>query len=136
MKKKYIAVLMCLLTFCIFNCSTLIFKKDYVVQRYVNAVSNYKTENNTDENVVLILLYDNIDKAIQDYYGRPTQFALYDSKITKSKQIGNEFSYILTVEVPTFSGPHNPPYGLEILTFSVSPGKTVLKSYEHKEIAL
>lgn len=95
---------------------------------------SYHTENSNSDSLISLLLYDDIDKAIQDYFGKPTQFALYDAKITKISQIDNEFSYKVTIEVPSFNGPHNPPYGLEILTFTISPGECKLESYTHKSL--
>ena len=93
-----------------------------------NSNSNYA------DSVIALLLYDEIDKAIQEYYGTPTQFALYDAKITEIGQVNNEFKFTVTIEVPTFNGPHNPPYGLEILTFTVSPAENILDSFVHKSL--
>ncbi len=97
----------------------------------MDASLNLSSINTEANSVIYLLLYDEIDKAIQNYYGKPTQFALYDSKITNISQINNEFSYKVTIEVPTFNGPHNPPYGLEILTFIISPDIIILENYEH-----
>lgn len=83
---------------------------------------------------ILILLYPHIDKAIQDYYGEPTQSALYDATVNFVLKANSNFQYRISVSVPTFHGPHNPPYGLETMTFLVKPGEVVLEEYIHKDV--
>lgn len=89
---------------------------------------------NETNSVIALLLYSQIDEAIQNYFGEPTQFALYDAEVTDITQIGNSFSYTITITVPTFHSAHNSPYGLEILTFTVSPAGNTLESYTHKSL--
>lgn len=87
------------------------------------------------EAVIAVLLSPYIDKAVDEYFGEPTQNALYDAKIAKIVRDGTDFSYIVTVSVPTFHGPHNPPYGLETIVFSLKPGGKVTKvGYRHTDI--
>lgn len=86
------------------------------------------------ESVIALLLYDNIDSAIQTYYGQPTQFALYDAKILIIERIDNSFSFDVLIEVPTFHGAHNPPYGLERMRFAIKPGDVELKEYKHIDV--
>ena len=86
------------------------------------------------DSVIALLLYPHIDKAIQNYFGEPTQFALYDAKVDKIARVGTDFRYQVTITVPTFHGPHNPPYGLEIMTFKIEPSGVTLDNYVHKDI--
>ncbi len=86
------------------------------------------------ESVIALLLYDNIDSAIQTYYGQPTQFALYDAKILIIERIDNSFGFDVLIEVPTFHGAHNPPYGLERMKFTIKPGDVELKEYTHIDV--
>jgi hypothetical protein len=87
------------------------------------------------DSAIAILLDPYISKAINDYYGEPTQYALYDAKVVCITRYPFDFVYTVTVAVPTFHGPHNPPYGLETMTFIIKPGgKVTLDKYEHKDV--
>lgn len=87
------------------------------------------------DSAIAILLSPYIDKAIEDYYGERTQYALYDAKVNSITQVGRNFVYKIIISVPTFHGPHNPPYGLEIMTFTIKSGGLVtLDNYEHKDV--
>ncbi|MDE5943949.1 MAG: DUF3888 domain-containing protein [Clostridia bacterium] len=112
-----------------------------LVDKYSNpclakSIFVYETENSNSDSVIALLLYNEINNAIQNYFGEPTQFALYDAEITEITQINNEFAYRVTIEVPTFNGPHNPPYGIETLTFAISPNSITLENYEHKNVII
>ena len=86
------------------------------------------------DSVIALLLYPHIDNAIQNYFGEPIQFALYEAKVNSINQVGTYFSYQVTITVPTFHGAHNPPYGLEIMTFTIEPGVVKLDNYKHKDV--
>jgi len=102
--------------------------------------SNYaESEANS---TIINLLNPYIDNAIKEYYrdtiildymGQPTatQTALYDAKVNQIVRIDDSFSFKVTVTVPTFHGAHNPPYGLEKMTFIIQPGGVTLINYEH-----
>jgi len=83
--------------------------------------------------VIAILLNPHIMTAVEKYFGEPTQYALYDAAIKKISQAGHNFAYKVTISVETFHGPHNPPYGIETMTFSVSPLGVVLNNYIHQD---
>lgn len=96
---------------------------------------NPKKPSETDS-VIAILLDPYIDKAVREYYGKIKQTALYDAKVDYITQVDSNFIYKVTITVPTFTGAHNPPYGLETITFTVAPGGVVtLDDYEHKDVA-
>lgn len=86
------------------------------------------------DSAIAILLFPYIDKAIQNYFGEPTQYALYDAKVNSITQVGTNFIYKIIITVPTFHGPHNPPYGLETMTFIIKSGDIVLEEYIHKNV--
>ncbi len=82
------------------------------------------------------MLYPNIDKAIQEYYGETIRgYDLYDAKIRKLESLRAWPDFNVTVDVETFYGAHNPPHGLERITFYISLGEEPkLMKYEHKNI--
>lgn len=95
--------------------------------------TNKNQKPSSTDSVIALLLYPHIDKAIQNYFGKPTQFALYEAKVNSINQIGTDFSYQVTITVPTFYGPHNPPYGLETMTFTIETYGVTLDNYVHKD---
>lgn len=106
-----------------------------LVDSSIDAVSKPAQKPSATDSAIAILLYPHIDKAIQDYFGKPTQFALYDAYVNNITRVDTDFIYRITIAVPTFHGPHNPPYGLEIMTFRIEPGSVViLEKYEHKDV--
>ena len=88
------------------------------------------------QRIVVTMLYPDIDKAIQAYYGETIRgYDLYDAKIRKLESLRGWSDFNVTVDVETFYGPHNPPYGLERMTFYISLGEEPkLIQYEHKNI--
>lgn len=116
------------------NANTITDNLNYPFVEKVSKLSDKKVTHNETNSVIALLLYSQIDDAIQKYFGEPIQFALYDAEVTDVTQIGNSFSYTVTIAVPTFHGAHNPPYGLEILTFTISPAGITLESYTHKSL--
>lgn len=114
-----------------------------VINKDVSMVNSFDSEtilvnknaivSNEADSVIALLLDPHIRAAIYDYYGKPMQYALYDSTINKITQVDNDFVYRVTISVPTFEGAHNPPYGIEIMTFTVRPGGIVeLNNYVHQ----
>ena len=86
--------------------------------------------------IVITMLYPDIDKAIQTYYGETIRgMILYDAKISKLESLSGWAKFNVTVNVETFYGAHNPLYGLECMTFYVSLGEEPeLIKYKHKDI--
>lgn len=95
---------------------------------------NINISGSDSESVIALLLYDNIDSVIQTHYGQPTQFALYDAKILMIERIDNSFYFDVLIEVPTFHGAHNPPYGIERMRFAIKPDNVELKEYRHIDV--
>ena len=81
------------------------------------------------EQVLLRLLYAPAQEAIAEYYGEPRQY--WEGKIL-SVQKGAPY-YEVVMQVETFYGPHNPPYGIETMTFGIAAGKVKLQKFEHQD---
>lgn len=77
-----------------------------------------------------------IDDAIVGYYGkREKSFGIYDMQIKEIKRMMQDgYSFLVKVQVETFEGPHNPPYGREIITLEIGPGGVNVLQFEHKDI--
>lgn len=72
-------------------------------------------------------------KAIEEYY----QLKLWyrdDEKILKIKKDESNNVYYVTVQVQTFEGPHNPPYGEETITFQIKGSEIKVTDYKHRDI--
>ena len=84
------------------------------------------------EQVILDLLYQPTAEAVAEYYGEPTQF--WHPEILSIRKVSDSRSHEVVIQVETFQGPHNPPYGLETITFYVSPtGQPLLVRYDHRD---
>jgi len=79
---------------------------------------------------LLRLLSEPARDAIEDYYGEPRQY--WKDNIISVQKVPNSSYYEVVMQVETFYGPHNPPYGIETMTFYVSYGEVMLKKFEHK----
>ncbi len=85
------------------------------------------------EQVILRLLFEHVYEAIRDYYGEPRQY-WRDELVSVCKVLGGPY-YEVVMQVETFFGPHNPPYGIETMTFYISYGKVELRSFVHQDEA-
>ena len=84
------------------------------------------------EQVILDLLYQPTAAAVAEYYGEPTQF--WHPEILSIQKGSVSQDHEVVIQVETFQGPHNPPYGLETMTFYVGPtGLPQLAHYEHRD---
>ena len=69
---------------------------------------------------LLTTLFLSIDKEIIHYYGYPKQFE--DAKILRiTREHEGSFDFNIEVQVTTFEHAHDPPYGKETITFTISP---------------
>ncbi len=83
------------------------------------------------EQVLLRLLFQPAQEAIEAYYGAPRQY--WEDKILSVQKVPDSPYYEVVMQVETFYGPHNPPYGIETMTFYVKYGSVELKKFEHQE---
>ncbi|MEK3708283.1 DUF3888 domain-containing protein [Paenibacillus sp. FSL R7-0198] len=86
--------------------------------------------------LALTMLNSYIAREITNYYQanhKPVpSYGLYDIHVLELKrrtQGGYNFRTVL--EVRTFYGPHNPPYGKEIITFEIDPTNVTMVNYVH-----
>lgn len=76
-----------------------------------------------------------ISKAIENYYGELRQFDLWDAKIISIKRLEpGSFNFETAVSVTTFKGPHNPPYGLEVVTIRIGDTGINVVDFKHKDV--
>ncbi|WP_405172766.1 DUF3888 domain-containing protein [Paenibacillus sp. FSL H8-0280] len=111
----------------------------------INSVSLYTDvtyadpESVQEENykpLALTMLNPYIYREITNYYQANhmlvPSYGLYDIHVLELKrrtQGGYNFRTVL--EVRTFYGPHNPPYGKEIITFEIDPANVTMVNYVH-----
>lgn len=100
--------------------------------------SPYESEEPLLKDTFITMLNPYIEREVFQYYEGSSQgsrqYGLYDAKIVRmDRNIEGGFSFDVTVQVFTFIGPHNPPYGMETITFHIDPGKVTTLNYEHKE---
>lgn len=84
------------------------------------------------EQVILRLLHQPVKEAVNDYYNGPRQY--WEQEVLSVQKIPQSPYYEVVIRVETFYGPHNPPYGLETMTFHVGPLDAVrLVNFEHQD---
>jgi Predicted N6-adenine-specific DNA methylase len=80
------------------------------------------------------ILYPYITDTLRKYYGgNGRQFDLHDAKLSIAQPDPELFTFIITVQVVTFTGPHNPPYGIETVTIETSPYGTKIIDFKHED---
>ena len=125
MKKIFIPViLMILISFSSKNVYSYNCYSSYSKQ--VNATNQQKLLNGS----VLSLLYPYISNEVDKYYGHPKQF--WQEKILSISKTPELSEYKIMVQVETFTGPHNPPEGIETITILTSPMVTKVISFKHE----
>ncbi|WP_440895467.1 DUF3888 domain-containing protein [Amphibacillus sp. Q70] len=87
------------------------------------------------------LIYDTLLTALDPYiteeiinhYGYPKQYGLSDAKILSViRETEGGFSFQGKVQVTTFEHAHNPPYGIETITFEISPFGVKVIEFQHE----
>lgn len=87
---------------------------------------------NATEQVILRLLYQPTTKAIEDYYGEHKQY--WQQEVLNVQKIPESPYWEVVIQVETFHGAHNPPYGLDIMTFYIGPFNEVqLINFDHQD---
>ncbi|MDH6427240.1 MULTISPECIES: DUF3888 domain-containing protein [unclassified Paenibacillus] len=83
---------------------------------------------------LLNALNPTISNAVNGYYGSPQQFGIYDAEVIKIERDQNgAFLFNVTVRVKTFTGPHNPPYGIETMTIAIDSAYPMVIDYKHQD---
>ncbi|SET64184.1 Protein of unknown function [Oceanobacillus limi] len=83
--------------------------------------------------VLIEQLMDPIAKAIKEHY-KPKLWYMGFEKVIKIKKDETENVYYVTVQVQTFEGAHNPPYGEETITFRIKGSEIHVSDYKHRDI--
>ena len=82
------------------------------------------------EQVILRLLHQPVKEAVNDYYNEPRQY--WEQEVLSVQKVPQSPYYEVVIRVETFYGAHNPPYGLETMTFYVGPLDAVrLVNFDH-----
>ncbi len=92
---------------------------------------NYQEREYFLERIIMISYAPQIKEAVDNFYEEPKGFDLV--QISDVKAVG-PYTYEMKIEISTYAGAHNPPYGLDTLTVrfnSLCDGKVV--DFEHKE---
>lgn len=90
-----------------------------------------KQPSNLYEEFILTSLSSNILEAIKKHHGDYKQY--WQDKIICLKRQGDTRLFDITVEIETFEGAHNPPYGLETITFRQDIDGLHIFDYQHKD---
>lgn len=86
---------------------------------------------NAGEQVILRLLHQPTKTAVDGYYGEHRQY--WRQEVLNVQKIPESPYYEVVIRVETFHGAHNPPYGLETMTFYIGPLDNVqLVSFDHQ----
>lgn len=104
-----------------------------IVEVQRNKVNRIPVSKTLLKEALIERLVDPISEAITHHYG---EFKLWSRGEEKILHITNDEGNILvTVQVTTFEGAHNPPYGEEIITFHILSGGDVKEvNYYHRDI--
>lgn len=87
-----------------------------------------------EDQVILRLLYQPTATAVEDHYGEHRQY--WRQEILNVQKVPESPYYEVVIRVETFHGAHNPPYGLETMTFYIGPlDKVQLISFDHQDEA-
>ena len=100
-----------------------------------STVSIAETREQLLESFSLYVIYPYIQDSLIDYYGNPKQF--WQQRIIDIRRVEIDYRnyYEITVQLQTFEGAHNTPYGKDTLTFRTKEYTTSLKmiKFKHEE---
>lgn len=88
---------------------------------------NDSDKNGYYERILLSILHPYVKKAIYDYYGEDRPY--FNDRIIYIQPIN--LSNEIKIEVETFTGAHNPPYGTEYIKFRLTSSQIIVTSFEH-----
>lgn len=81
------------------------------------------------ERLLLDVFMPCISDAVKQYYGESRQYD--NARILSVKP--KFFAHEIVVEVETFAGAHNPPYGIETITLLLDSGKIEVTGFQHRD---
>ena len=95
------------------------------------AEESLQKQSDVAEQVILRLLYHPTAAAVEEYYGERRQY--WRQEVIDVQKIPESPYYKVIIQVETFHGAHNPPYGLETMTFYIGPLDNVqLVNFDHQ----
>ena len=95
------------------------------------AGESLQMQSDAAEQVILRLLYHPTAAAVEEYYGERRQY--WRQEVIDVQMIPESPYYKVIIQVETFHGAHNPPYGLETMTFYIGPFDNVqLVNFDHQ----
>lgn len=99
---------------------------------YLNDISESTEELYKD--FLLSRLSSYMIDAINNYYNESRQFDLFDAKVLNIERLRKgSFYFKITIQVVTFIGPHNPPYGIETITILQDTKGIRVIDFKHEE---
>ncbi|PHA02309.1 hypothetical protein COE51_03420 [Bacillus pseudomycoides] len=84
--------------------------------------------------VLINLLLEQISKEVNDYYKEPKLWDRGAEKILEIEKDEANYIFYVTVQVQTFEGAHNPPYGEDTITFRIRGNDIETINYKHRDI--
>ncbi|HDX9579719.1 TPA: DUF3888 domain-containing protein [Bacillus pseudomycoides] len=85
--------------------------------------------------VLIERLVEYIGDAVKNYYGESRLWYRGNEKILSIEKDEENFEFYVLVQVITFKGAHNPPYGEETMRFRVKGGGEVqLLDFKHRDL--
>lgn len=94
-----------------------------------NPLPKYVYEDKLYQQFILSMLFPSLEKAIEKYYGEFRQYRNDGIIDIESTQDGLRIKVVLE----TFVGPHNPPYGLDTISFLKSGSEIKEVDFKHQE---
>ncbi|PEJ49908.1 DUF3888 domain-containing protein [Bacillus wiedmannii] len=84
--------------------------------------------------VVINLLLEPISKEVEKYYKEPKLWFRGSEKIVEITKDEANYIFYVTVQIQTFEGAHNPPYGEDTITFRIKGNEIKPIQYKHRNI--
>jgi len=84
--------------------------------------------------VLINFLLEPISKEVNSYYKEPKLWFRGFEKILKIEKDEANYIFYVTVQVQTFEGAHNPPYGEDTITFRIKGNDIKTINYKHRDI--
>lgn len=137
MRKKFVIISSFLIILLVFSnnfcCNIYAAEKvNYLNNGYMNQIDSPEK---LQTDLLIRIFSPYIGKAIENYYGEPRQFDLWNAKILKINRLQQgSFNFEIKISVKTFKGPHNPPYGLETTTIRIDDFGIRVIDFKHKKL--
>lgn len=84
--------------------------------------------------ILIEQILDSISQAVHNYYGESKLWYKGLEKILSIGKNERDNTFLLIIQVQTFEGAHNPPYGEETITFRIESNDIKMIDYQHRDI--